>query len=132
MTGRSRGYALSISAPLFQLATEAIRVHSNATGRFQSLAQLVIDRVHSAPILEDHDPAILRDHLRLIPSKGDVQIYLSLPREDAVGLIAIKKQLSEKVGQRLLVEDTLSLVLLDSIAADRASEVLRKVANPTG
>jgi len=130
MTGRSRGYALSISTPLFQLATEAIRVHSNATGRFQSLAQLVIERVSCAPILEDHDPEIMRDHLRLIPTKGDVQIYLSIPREDADKLVATKKELSARIGQRLTVPDAVSLILLDSIADDRTTEVLRKMAIP--
>ncbi|MBJ7499639.1 MAG: hypothetical protein JHC57_07800 [Sphingopyxis sp.] len=127
MTGPSRGYALMISAPLFQLATEALRVHSNATGRFQSLAQLVIERAGSAPILEDHDPAILLDHLRLIPTKGDRRIYLSIPRAAADQLIDIKKQLSRKTGRTLTVGDALSLLLFDTLAEDRASEILKKI-----
>lgn len=132
MTGRSRGYALTISTPLFQLATEAMRVHSNATKRFQSLAGLVIERVAHAPVFEDHEADILLEHLRLIPTKGDIRIYLSIPRDDANKLVAIKKQLSLKVGQSLTIGDALSLLLFDTLAEDKASEIIRKLALPVG
>lgn len=90
MPGRSRSYALDISAELFKLTTESIRLHSNETLRYQTLAQLLTHRINNPTVAESLDPADLREYLDALPTRGDIRIHLNISRTSAQSLVEIK------------------------------------------
>ena len=123
----SRGYALSISEHLFRLTTESVRLHSNETRRFQTLAKLVNARANNRSKMDAHDPATMRDHLVTIPTKGNIRINLSLTRSSADSLREAKQRLSKELGSNLTFGDTLSILLFDYVVEQKATNVLQKL-----
>lgn len=127
MSGDSRGYALDISEHLFHLTTESLRLRSNETKRYQTLASLVNSRVAFSCKMEEHDPEIIRDHLVTIPTKGDIRIYLSISRSSADSLVEAKKRLGSQIGSNLTVGDALSILLFDYVVEQKATRVLERL-----
>ncbi|MDF0490474.1 hypothetical protein PX554_20290 [Sphingomonas sp. H39-1-10] len=122
MTGRTRAYALDISEHLFLLTTEGIRLRSNETRRYQTLAKLVTDRLQVEPRLGVEDLVSLREHLEATPTKGGIRIHLNISRTSANSLIDVKKRLAQELGGDLTVGDALSILLFDYIA-ERATDL---------
>lgn len=127
MSGDSRGYALNISEHLFHLTTESLRLHSNETKRYQTLASLVNARAAHSCKMEEHDPETIRDHLVTIPTKGDIRIYLSISRSSADSLVEAKKRLGDQLGSNLTVGDALSILLFDYVVERKATRVLERL-----
>lgn len=127
MPGTSRSYALSISEELFKLSTESVRLHSNDTLRYQTLAQLLMKRLGQDAAADGHDPALLRDYLDKLPTRGSVRIHLNISRTSADSLVDIKKRLSREIGNRLTVGDAVAILLYDYLVERSATRVLSKL-----
>ncbi|QDK35676.1 hypothetical protein [Sphingomonas sp. IC081] len=127
MPGRSRSYALDISAELFKLTTEGIRLHSNETHRYQTLAQLLMHRINKLTVAESLDPAELREYLDALPTRGNIRIHLNISRTSADSLVEIKKRLSRAIGDTLTVSDAIALLICDYLVKQSATRVLPKV-----
>lgn len=127
MPGRSRSYALDISAELFKLTTESIRLHSNETLRYQTLAQLLTHRINNPTVAESLDPAELRGYLDALPTRGNIRIHLNISRTSADSLVEIKKRLSREIGGNLTVSDAIALLICDYLVKQSATRVLPKV-----
>lgn len=128
MPGKSRSYALRISEELFKLSTESVRLHSNETLRYKSLAQLLTNRVSQDLPAEGHDPAALREYLDALPTQGSVRIHLNISRTSAQSLVEIKKRLSENIGDKLTVGDAISILLYDYLVEHSATRVLSRLS----
>lgn len=128
MPGKSRSYALSISVELFKLTTESVRLHSNETLRYKSLAQLLTNRIGQDQPADGHDPAALREHLDSLPTQGTVRIHLNISRTSAQSLVEIKKRLSENIGDKLTVGDAISILLYDYLVERSATRVLSNLS----
>lgn len=127
MPGTSRSYALSISEELFKLSTESVRLHSNDTLRYQTLAQLLMKRLGQDAAADGHDPELLRDYLEKLPTRGSVRIHLNISRTSADSLVDIKKRLSREIGNRLTVGDAVAILLYDYLVERSATRVLSKL-----
>ncbi len=127
MSGDSRGYALDISEHLFHLTTESLRLRSNETRRYQTLASLVNARAAYSSKMKEHDPETIRDHLVTIPTKGDIRIYLSISRSSADSLVEAKKRLGDQIGSNLTVGDALSILLFDYVVEQKATRILERL-----
>lgn len=127
MPGSSRSYALDISAELFKLTTESIRLHSNETLRYQTLAQLLTERISSPDVAESLNPAELRQYLDTLPRRGNIRIHLNISRTSAQSLVEIKKRLSREIGNTLTVSDAIALLIYDYLVEHSATRVLPKL-----
>lgn len=127
MTGGSRSYALDISEHLFHLTTESLRLHSNETKRYASLASLVSQRLLAPSSIDDHKPETIREHLSAIPTKGDIRVYLSITKSSADNLSEVKRRLGETLGSDVTVGDTLSVMLFHYVVDQKAARVLERL-----
>lgn len=127
MSGDQRRYALDISENFFRLTTESLRLHSNETRRYQTLASLINARATAAPKLEEHNPETIRSHLDTIPTKGEIRIYLNISKTSATNLGDAKKHLASVLGSSMTLGDALSILLFDYIVEQKASRVLQRL-----
>lgn len=128
MTGGSRRYVLDISESLFHLTTETVRLHSNETGRHQTLASFVNRTIASGCCpLDDHPAATLRDHLAAVPTKGDIRISLKITEANAESLSNVRDRIGETLGASVSVADTLSLLLFRYVAERNAELILQRI-----
>lgn len=127
MPGSSRSYALNISAELFKLTTESIRLHSNETLRYQTLAQLLTERISNPAVADSLNPGELRDYLDALPRRGNIRIHLNISRTSAQSLVEIKKRLSREIGGTLTVSDAIALLIYDYLVEHSATRVLPKI-----
>lgn len=128
MTGESRSYALDISEPLFNLTTESLRLHSNETRRFQSLTNLVNERISTSDPLQDHPPETIREHLSAVPTSGHIRINLNVAESSAGSLDEVKQRLAETLGSDVTLGDTLSILLFHYVVGQKAKHVLDRLA----
>lgn len=128
MPGGSRSYALDISVELFKLTTESVRIHSNETLRYQTLAQLVTNCINQPTTTDGHDPADLRGYLGKLPTRGDVRIHLNFSRANADLLVEIKKRFSQEIGGALTIADAVSILLYDYLVDRSATRVLSRLS----
>lgn len=124
-----RGYALDVSEYLFRLTTESLRIHSNQTRRYQSLANLVNSRATAgaAGAIEQHDIETLRHHLEKVPTKGPIRIYLSISKTSAESLTEAKRRLEKHLGSALTVGDAISMLLFDYVVEQGAAKLMSKI-----
>jgi len=127
MSGNTRGYALDISEHLFRLTTESLRIHSNETRRYQTLASLVSERAGAGVTFDHHDEQTLRRHFEAVPTKGSIRIHLTLTKAGGDALIGAKRRLAKRFGTPLNIGDALSVLLLDFVAEHHARRVLEKI-----
>lgn len=127
MAGHTRSYVLDVSEFLFRLTTESLRLRSNTTMRFESVASLVAERLSGDLTFEHHDIETLREHLRAIPTKGPHRIHLTVSKPNADLLVASKKWLATRLASSVTVGDAYSVLLFDFIAEHHAQRILAKV-----
>lgn len=127
MPGKSRSYALNISAELFKLSTESVRLHSNETLRYQTLAKLLAGRINKDTPLNTEDPGVWKEFLDAMPTRGDVRIHLNISVTNADSLVEIRDQLSQEIGNRLTLGDAISILLYDYLIENRATRVLSRL-----
>ena len=128
MSGETRGYTFDVSEAFFRLTTECLRLRSNETLRYQSLASLLEGLTLSgAPRLAALDGDVVRDHLVTIPTRGSVRLFIRMSRENADLLVEAKRALAARLNVRLTVADAISVLLLDYIIAQKADNVMRRI-----
>lgn len=71
-------YRLDASKALFELATECLRLGSNARHRLATFDDLISDAASAADDMARHDPTSLRDHLAAMPAEGDIVLQFEL------------------------------------------------------
>ena len=124
MIADAQDYVLEISAALFRLTTEGIRLRSNETRFHESLSSLTIHLAGGDRDMAAHDTDVLRQHLKLIPVVGNIIVRLALPPSSVDRLGAIGTSLETRVGRRLTFGDTISLLLFDYVVEQKAARVL--------
>lgn len=127
MTGDQCILALDISEHLFKLTTESLRLRSNETKRFQTLENLLADRMGLPCALEDHTPETIREHLSAVPTPGDIRIDLTITRSSADSLEAVKCLISEGLGSEITLGDALSIMLFHYVVGQKAARVLQRI-----
>lgn len=132
MSAEPEGYTLDISEHLFRLTTESLRLRSNQTLRYQTLASLVNERAAEALGIEGHDCATLRDHLVTIPTQGNIRIDLSISRTSARSLEEVKSRLEKYLCANLTLGDALSILLFDYIVEQKAGRLIEKLGFDDG
>ncbi|KEQ54740.1 hypothetical protein [Sphingobium chlorophenolicum] len=129
MSGDSRDYSLDISEYLFRLTTESLRLLSNETKCYQSLASMV-DKLAESRVshaLAQHDLETLREHLSKIPTNGSIRIHLKITKTSADNLLEAKQRLSEELCSDLTVADAISMLLFNYVVEQSASKLLSKM-----
>ncbi len=127
MTGDQCILALDISEHLFKLTTESLRLRSNETKRYQTLENLLADRMDLPCVLEDHAPETIREHLSAVPTPGNIRIDLTITRSSADSLEAAKCLISEGLGSEITLGDTLSIMLFHYVVGQKAARVLQRM-----
>lgn len=126
MTGEQCILPLDISEHLFKLTTESLRLRSNETMRYQTLENLLADRMDLCA-LEDHAPETIREHLSAVPTPGNIRIDLTITRSSADSLEAAKCLISEGLGSEITLGDTLSIMLFHYVVGQKAARVLQRM-----
>lgn len=121
----ARGCRLRISADLFRLTTESLRIHSNATFAHQTLARLIEFRAFEESHLLDHEVTTLGEHLGIVPGPGEINLDLDLAAQSLDYLEALQAAFSQKLCIALALEDALSLLLFDYVVEQKASKILQ-------
>lgn len=133
MVGETRGYTFDVSEAFFRLTTECLRLRSNETLRYQSLASLLEGiTTAGAPKLAALDTDVVRDHLVTIPTRGEVRLFIRMSRESADLLVDAKRALAVRMKARLTVADAVSVLLLDYLIAQKADNVMRRIGRAEG
>lgn len=127
MAGDQCILALDISEHLFHLTTESLRLRSNEMKRYQTLEDLLSDRVGVPCVLEDHAPETIREHLSAIPTNGDIRIDLTITKSSADSLDAVKQLISDRLGSDITLGDTLSIMLFHYVVGQKAARVLQRI-----
>ncbi|HEX7855098.1 MAG TPA: hypothetical protein VF503_15520 [Sphingobium sp.] len=127
MAGDSRSYTLDISEHLFRLTTESLRLHSNETGRYETLASLVQERLCVADPLDDHHSETIRDHLSVITTNGEIRVTFNVPSSSADILAAANERFAKALGSNITVADTLSILLFHYAVSQKAMVVLKRI-----
>lgn len=124
-----QGYTLDVSEYLFRLTTESLRIHSNQTKRYESLANLVTSRATAgaAEAIEQHDVETLRQHLAKVPTKGPIRIYLRISKTSADSLAEATRRLEKHLGSELTVGDALSMLLFDYVVEQGTAKLMSKI-----
>lgn len=124
--GRCQRYTLDVSEPLFRLATESVRLHSNETRRLHTLESLIRDRVRFLETF-DHNPETVRMHLEAVASEGDIRIDLAVSSDTAESFEDAKEALKTLIGSDVSPADTLSIMLFDYMVEQKANKVRAKL-----
>jgi hypothetical protein len=119
---------LSVSEYFFKLSTESVRLYSNKILDFSSFEEVINSRAERANDLADsYDADDLREHLRIIPSDGDVVVSFAILETSATTLEKAASILAEVLGQNIALKDALSLVMFDLVIERNATELLTKL-----
>lgn len=131
MAGDTRSYALDVSELLFRLSTESLRLRSNDTLRFETVASLVNARVEKLP-LTHLDAVDVRAHFDVVESKGPVRVHVTLPRSCADLLIEEKRRFAKLLDRSLTMADMISILLFDFVAEHHSKRILGKIGMDEG
>jgi len=132
MDDESRRYALDVSEDFFKLAVESLRLHSLETRRFQTLSGLINARATGDRPIGAARLELLKEHLSLIRSKGDIHITFKITQTSADNLAEAKARLARQIGGNMTVADALSLLLFDYIVERRAAQVVKSMGLEDG
>jgi hypothetical protein len=128
MTAEKRAFDLSISDAFFRLVTESIRLMSNKVKQTVSISDVVNDRSSNAPnITSVYKPESLREHLRIIPTDGDVGLSITILDSSSKAINGSIPDLEKAVGGSVSFASAVSLVLFDFIVEENTTEVINKL-----
>jgi hypothetical protein len=115
-----------VSEPLFRLMTEGVRLLSNDTARFATLAELIELRRRTVLLsLPRHDTAALRGHFETAPSDGPISVACDLSRAGADCLDKARKWLTTELTFEATLTDAVSALLFDYAVEQSATRLLR-------
>lgn len=124
MIGNIHECTLDVSEHFFRLATESLRLRSNETSRFQTLASFIASRVAEARKIADHDAATLREHLTAVPTNGSIRINFDISDDSATLLAGTQERLNSILDADISFGDTLSILLFDYIVDQKTMQIL--------
>lgn len=123
-----QAYNFTVSHYYFRLTTEAIRLASNKALTYYNVSMVINERSNRvSDLVESYDADDMRNHLRIIPTDGDTEIEFNILDTNATCIEAAAVALGEALGQRVLLQDAISLMLFDLIVERNATEVLTKL-----
>lgn len=126
LTGKSKH--LLVSRYYFRLTTEAIRLQSNLLTRHTTFSELASRRAaHACELVDRYDAAELNEHLRIIPSAGEVEFDFAISDICVHLFESAIPGLEKYLSRQILFIDVLSLLLFDLIVEANATEVLTKL-----
>lgn len=121
-------YDLHVSEYYFRLATECIRLHSNASFCLSSLSDVVNERSSYAKYLvEKYSSTDIDEHLRIIPTNGGKEVRLKILQTSASSIDDACDVLAEHLGRSMDFADGLSVVLYDYVVHANVTEVVNKL-----
>lgn len=116
---------LAISTPLFKLATNCIRLQSNALSRLLSLDQVVSEQLLACKDLSDDDTALVGDLLVALPAAGDIAITLSLDGEAERAFGVFAATMAARCARPLSNAELLSVLLFLHSVESTARDALQ-------
>lgn len=123
-----KAYQISVSNHYFRLTTESIRLLSNKNQTYCSLGAVFDQRaVRAAELVDSYDAEDMRNHLRIIPTKGEVEIEFTILETSAASIEMATAALAEALGRAILLPDAVSLLMFDLVVERNATEVLTKL-----
>lgn len=125
-------YALEVSSPLFQLATDALRRHSNARRSLCSFDHLIETCISLWTEMDAIDGAAVRDHLRMMPAEGQIPLHLTLEDNEICPLGRVRDGLHAVLRYELSWAQTVSALLFLFVVERETQSVFAKIrADPT-
>lgn len=121
------GYALDVSEYLFRLSTECLRLYSNETSSYQTLAVLVASRIEDPSGVVRHEVETMREHFTALPTLGDVRIYLTVSSAELQALDEMRLALGKRLDGCLSMADALSALLFDYIVETKTTKILDRL-----
>lgn len=128
MSPAQRAYRMEVSDYYFRLTTECVRLFSNAVLRYCTINDVVNERsglISSVP--GAYEAKQVREHLRLIPSSGDVVIEITILDTSAKHIDDALVDLEDMVGSSVTFKEALSIILFDFLVEGNLTEVLTKL-----
>lgn len=108
--------------------TEAVRLQSNDTAAFATLAQLIEARRKTVLLsLRRHELAALRGHFETVPSDGSIPVECELSRAGADCLDKARQWLGGELRRDVTSTDAVSALLFDYVVEQSASRLLRNL-----
>jgi hypothetical protein len=120
-------YALEVSPPLFQLATDSLRRHSNARSSLCSFDDLIEACISRWSKMDAIDVAAVRDHLRTMPTDGELTLRLAIKSGECCPLSRVRDALQTALNCQLSLAETVSALLFLFVVEREAQRVLEKV-----
>lgn len=128
MGNEKNTYRFDVSEYYFRLTTECVRLHSNICRSYTTINDVVKDRAAGAASLAKNHPAeYIREHLRLIPTSGDIPIEIIIEETNATHIDCASKSISEVIGASVAFADALSVIMFDFMYEANRTEVLSKI-----
>lgn len=119
---------LNVSEAYFRLVTESIRLFSNKHLRCSSISDVVNGRADSASGLpSNYQPKSLQEHLRIIPTDGEVGVKLEILETSATAISGSIPDLEKLIGSSISFASALSLVLFDFVVEENRTEIINKL-----
>lgn len=123
-----RTFMLNISEGLFRLMTESVRLFSNKQLRFSDINEVVNERATAAHSIGSHyRPNSIKEHLRIIPTEGDVGLELTILETSAVAIDDAIPDLEGIIESSLSFASAISIVLFDLIVEENRTEIINKL-----
>lgn len=127
MTAEAHHCSLEVSAYFFRLATECLRLHSNETFRFQTLHHLVDDYAQLDWRVEGHDIAVLKEHLDIVPTGGEIRIDFDISPRGMDCLNEILLFIQDNLAINLSIGDALSVLMFDFVVEHHSGRIMNAV-----
>lgn len=125
-------YALEVSPPLFQFATDSLRRHSNARSSLCSFDDLIEACIACWSEMDAIDSAAIRDHLRTMPTDGEIPLHLTLEGVENCPLGRVRDCLQAALNHELSLAQTVSALLFLFVVEREAERVFEKVRQGAG
>jgi len=121
-------FRFDVSEFYFRLTTECVRLHSNICKSYTTINDVVNDRAADAiNVAKKHPPEYIREHLRLIPTSGDIPIEIIIEETSATHIDSASKSISAAIGASIEFADALSVIMFDFMYEANRTEVLSKI-----
>lgn len=128
MAAAERAYDFRVSDYFFRLTSEGVRLFSNSVLRHSCLNEVFDKRAERAPELaESYEAEDLKEHLRLIPADGDVELSITILETSAETIDAAIPALENALGKSVRFVEVISMLLFDLVVERNATEVLTKL-----
>ncbi|WP_404479061.1 hypothetical protein [Novosphingobium sp. BL-52-GroH] len=128
MADGSNIYRFDVSEYYFRLTTECIRLHSNERKKYSALSDVINFRAERAlSVSAAHPPEYIREHLRLIPSTGEIPVEIEILQSSSDKINNGAESISAAIGSSIQFSDALSVIMFDFMVEANRTEILTKI-----